>query len=136
MKNVFVDSNVWIYAISDNDKEKRSRGIALLSRTDLTFFTSMQVINEVCFTLIRKFSASENFISEIIDSFYFRTQVLQPDRNSLFQASQLRRNYNLSFWDSQIVSAAIDGSCDTLITEDMQDGLNIEDRIKIANPFR
>jgi predicted nucleic acid-binding protein len=102
MKNVFVDSNVWIYAISDNDREKRSRAIVLLSRTDLTFFTSVQVINEVCFTLIRKFNASENFISEIIDSFYFRTQVLQPDRNSLFQASQLRWKYNLSFWDSQI----------------------------------
>lgn len=34
-----------------------------------------------------------------------------------------------------IVAAALLAGCDTLVSEDMQDGLVIDDRLRIVNPF-
>jgi len=41
----------------------------------------------------------------------------------------------LSFYDSMIVSAALLSGCDVLYSEDMQDGLFIENKLRICNPF-
>jgi predicted nucleic acid-binding protein len=40
-----------------------------------------------------------------------------------------------AYWDSMICSAALEAGCEQLITEDMQHGLLMEDRLKIINPF-
>jgi predicted nucleic acid-binding protein len=41
------------------------------------------------------------------------------------KASKLRDEHNFSFWDSHIVAHAIDAKSDFLISEDMQDGREI-----------
>jgi len=41
----------------------------------------------------------------------------------------------LGWYDSLIVAAALEGSCQILYSEDLQDGRNIEG-LKIENPFR
>ena len=46
----------------------------------------------------------------------------------------LMRRYRLSYWDSMIVAAAKLQGCETLFSEDMQDGLHI-DGLTIRNPF-
>ncbi len=43
--------------------------------------------------------------------------------------------YGLSIYDAMIVAAALIADCDTLISEDMQDGLVIDGRLRIVNPF-
>ena len=35
-----------------------------------------------------------------------------------------------------IVASAIQAGCDTLWSEDLQDGMAIDDTLRIANPFR
>jgi len=40
----------------------------------------------------------------------------------------------LSFWDSLILIAATIGSCSTLLSEDLNDGQDV-DGVKIHNPF-
>jgi len=42
-------------------------------------------------------------------------------------ASRLREKYSFSFWDSIIVATAKTANCDLLMSEDMQDGLVIDD---------
>jgi predicted nucleic acid-binding protein len=44
--------------------------------------------------------------------------------------------YGLSTFDAMIVAAALHADCDVLWSEDMQDGLVIEHRLRIADPFR
>jgi predicted nucleic acid-binding protein len=48
----------------------------------------------------------------------------------------LSERYGLSIYDAMIASAALHADCDTLWSEDMQDGLVIERRLRVANPFR
>jgi len=52
----------------------------------------------------------------------------------------LTRKYRFSLADAHqvamIASAALLAGCDTLHSEDMQDGLVIEDKLKVVNPFK
>jgi predicted nucleic acid-binding protein len=50
-------------------------------------------------------------------------------------ALALARDHRLSFYDALIVAAALEAGCDTLLTEDMQDGRTITG-LDIRNPFR
>ena len=50
-------------------------------------------------------------------------------------ARWLARDHGLSFSDALIVAAAIETGCDTLLSEDLQDGRRIAD-LRIVNPFR
>ena len=56
------------------------------------------------------------------------------DDNNTFDALTLKQ-YNLSFYDALIISAAIDANCNILFSEDMQDGLQFEKKLTIRNPF-
>jgi predicted nucleic acid-binding protein len=49
-------------------------------------------------------------------------------------AFTLREKYSLSFWDSIIVSTALNANCNILASEDMQNGLKIND-MTINNIF-
>jgi predicted nucleic acid-binding protein len=46
----------------------------------------------------------------------------------------IRGRYGFSIWDSQIVAAALEAGCDTLYTEDLQDGQVIEG-VRIVDPL-
>ena len=52
------------------------------------------------------------------------------------RGSTLAERYRLSIYDAMIAAAALHADCDTLWSEDMQDGMTIEGRLRIANPFR
>jgi predicted nucleic acid-binding protein len=48
----------------------------------------------------------------------------------------LAERYGLSIYDAMIAASALHADCDTLWAEDMQDGMALDDRIRIVNPFR
>jgi predicted nucleic acid-binding protein len=48
----------------------------------------------------------------------------------------LAERYGLSIYDAMIAASALHGDCDTLWSEDMRDGMALDDRIRIVNPFR
>ena len=48
----------------------------------------------------------------------------------------LGARYGFSVYDAMIVAAALTNGCTTLYSEDMQDGLLVEDVLRIENPFR
>jgi len=50
-------------------------------------------------------------------------------------ASSVREKYSISFWDSIIIGSALFAKCDVLISEDMQDGLTIDNKLLIKNIF-
>jgi predicted nucleic acid-binding protein len=48
----------------------------------------------------------------------------------------LAERYGLSTYDATIAAAALHADCDTLWSEDMQDGKVLDNRLRIVNPFR
>ncbi|EKO59438.1 toxin-antitoxin system, toxin component, PIN family [Leptospira kirschneri str. H2] len=49
-------------------------------------------------------------------------------------AIEIRNRYKLSFYDSVLIGSAIEANCKTLLSEDLQDGLQIKG-LQITNPF-
>jgi len=53
-----------------------------------------------------------------------------------FQALDLKSKNKISWFDSLIVAAALVADCKILYSEDFQDGLVIEGKLKVINPFK
>ena len=131
---MFIDSNIFLYAIGDKDLNKQKIAQNIIASDNASI--SVQVINEVCVNALRKLNFSESDLQQLIESCYSRYVILDLNLTIFKLASNLRTQYNFSYFDSIIVAAAMHGGCETLYTEDMQDGLVIMERLKIVNPFK
>ena len=60
---------------------------------------------------------------------------VQSSRELIDTAIDLYQHDSFSWWDSLIVSAAIRGGCNRLLSEDLQHGRKVRG-VKIINPFR
>lgn len=130
----FIDSNVWLYAFIEGQAEEKTVTARALIEEHAPVL-STQVVNEVCINLIKQAGFSEEEVRALIASFYRRYPVYGLSQDLLLQASTLRERYSLSFWDSMIVSAALEAEVEQLYSEDMQNGLVVNERLEIVNPF-
>lgn len=131
----FPDSNVWLYALTEQDEKRKQKAEDLIEKNKERICLSTQVINEVCVNLKRKASFNEQDVSLLIDSFYLNYEVIELNREILLTASALRGRYSLSFWDGLIAASALFADAEILYSEDMQNGLVIEKKLRIINPF-
>jgi len=118
-----------------NDPKKTDRAKTLIE-TQSAVFVSIQVINEACVNLIKKAYFSEQQIQQLIESFYAKYVVVELSKPVVLKASALRRQHALSFWDSLIVASALATDATVLYSEDRQNGLVVENRVGIVNPFK
>jgi predicted nucleic acid-binding protein len=130
----FIDSNIWLYALIQSQEERKHKIANEVTRSE-NIFLSTQVVNEVSVNLIKKASLNKKEIQGIIASFYQSYTVLNFNEHILLEATELRSQYHLSFWDSLIVSSALSAKVSILLSEDMQNGLVIENTLEIVNPF-
>ncbi len=132
---VFIDSNIWLYTfIAQQDQAKSTIAKNLLCTTT-PIVLSTQVINEVCFNLVRKTQVSSSVITQLIRSYYTKYAIAELNQDTLLDATDLREEYRLSFWDSLIVASALQMKADILYTEDMHHSLIIRKHLQIINPF-
>ncbi len=97
---------------------------------------SVQVINEFHWNMTKKFSQQDKTALELVTANIEPITTIKELGYSIYRkAFELRSNYSLSFWDSLIAASALDASCETLYTEDMQHGLVINNKLSITNPF-
>jgi predicted nucleic acid-binding protein len=132
----FIDTNIWLYAFSTSqDPHKTQRAKRLLRQTP-SIAVSTQVINELAFNMLRKFHAEEPDIRKLIRSIYRKYLVVEFRREIVLHASDLRTTYRVSYWDSLIIASALDIGATTLYTEDMHDGLIVNNQLTIRNPLQ
>ena len=80
--------------------------------------------------------AEDKHSIQLIESFYTKYAVIEFSKPLLLKASTLRGQHAFSFWDSIIVASALATNATVLYSEDMQDGLLVENRLRIVNPFK
>ncbi len=132
-QRAFVDTNIWLYAFIEAQGTSQHRAAeALLRSCDPV--VSTQIINEVCVNLLKKAAFREADLEQLIQAFYEQYEVVEPNRETLLKASSLRQRYSLSFWDSIVVASALSAGVQILYSEDMQDGLLIEEQLRVTNP--
>lgn len=134
--NVFVDSNLWLYAfIQRPGEEAKHRRALILVDTATRYIISTQVVAEVSVNLLRKAKMPESAVLDIIEDLYAQCRVVETGLQCHRCASRLRSAHGFSFWDSLIVAAALESACRTLYSEDMQHGQVVEGTITILNPL-
>jgi predicted nucleic acid-binding protein len=62
-------------------------------------------------------------------------KAILPSEDALLRAERLTATHNLSFWDSLLVAACIDGGVTRLYTEDFDASLSQTTGLEIINPF-
>ena len=126
----FFDTNIVVYAYVDDLHTARAE--ELLTRGG---FISVQVLNEFVRTMRRKQRSSWDEIQWMTTS--LRTMVAPPLPVTLEtheKAITFAERYGFEFFDCLIVAAALQASCTTLYTEDLQHGQVIEG-LTVRNPF-
>jgi predicted nucleic acid-binding protein len=131
---IFIDSNILIYAYSDSFPEKQFKARELIDRYD-EIFISTQVLNEFISAFVKKFRAGWHDITKSLDEITENYIVHTNTPTTVKEACGIAPKYQLSFYDSLIISAALECCCNTLYSEDMQHGQLIEDKLRIVNPF-
>ena len=130
MSAEFADTNVVLYLLDDGPKAERAEEILGQGPR-----ISVQVLNEAMVNCRRKAGLSW----EDTGAFLEGIKSLCPVEDLTIQTHQVGRalaaKYQLSVYDSMIVSAALIAGCTTLWTEDMHDGLLVEDQLRVVNPF-
>jgi predicted nucleic acid-binding protein len=60
--------------------------------------------------------------------------VLPVSLDLILASVQIRRRFQVSHWDATIIAAALELSCSTLYSEDLNHGQSY-DGVKVVNPF-
>ncbi len=134
----FIDTNLLVYAIDGSDRRKQAVAQKWLAKAhesgDGTL--SYQVVQEWFNVVMRKAAVSlssdeaRSIYRHLIEPLWH----IQSSHELLHLALDVNRTDLLSWWDSLIVSAALQGRCKILLTEDLQHGRTIRG-LKIMNPF-
>jgi predicted nucleic acid-binding protein len=134
---VFVDTNILVYSMDASEPEKCPVARNWLGRLwqERSGCLSYQVLGEFYITVTGKLSPGLDPLEarEILRSL-FAWRPLHVDSAAIERAWQLADRFSLHFWDALIVAAANLCEADTLLSEDLQAGMEI-DGTRIMNPF-
>jgi predicted nucleic acid-binding protein len=130
MPGSFIDTNVLVYLASGDLKADQAEKIINAGGT-----ISVQVLNELTNVARRKmrlsWSDTHSFLSLIRGLLPVHPMTVEIHETGL----ALAERYGLSTYDAMIAASALHADCDTLWSEDMQDGMIIENRMRVSNPF-
>jgi predicted nucleic acid-binding protein len=132
MPDSFFDTNVLAY-LASQDSAKADRAEAMLHDGGAI---SVQVLNEIANVARRKMRMSWQETRRFLESLRGLLVVHPVTVETHELGLVLAERYNLAIYDAFIAASALLAECDRLWSEDMQDGLAIERKLRIVNPFR
>ncbi len=136
---IFFDTNMIVYLFDLGEPVKRKKITRLLHRlvNKARLIISTQVINEFINFSTKKIvnEISNKDLSEKVQ-FLNELFVISPlNYITSMDAIKIKNKYKYSFWDSLIISSALENNCNILFTEDLQNTQIINSNLKIVNPF-
>ena len=130
--SAFFDTNVLIYSVAENDP-RSDAAEALLAGGGVI---SAHVLNEFVAVARRKLGMSWADVTEALDAIRILCPSPVPITIETHGAAlRIAQQYGYHIYDALVAAAALEAKCDTLYTEDMQDGQVLDDRLTIKNPF-
>jgi predicted nucleic acid-binding protein len=133
----FIDTNILTYLFDDSEPKKQAAAARRLEKEhrERDLVVSTQVLQELYVSLTK--GRAPIATSEIAEQAVREASsytVVQVDTRLVLSAIVLSREHQLSFWDSLIVRAAAEVSCDLLLSEDLNDG-QVVLGVRIENPL-
>jgi predicted nucleic acid-binding protein len=134
----FLDTNIFVYTFDKAAPAKAQKATELIRKAIATQkgIVSFQVVQEFFNVALRRFAQpmrladAEQYLGTV-----FRPLLAVQSSQALYaEALRLQSQSWLSWFDSIIVSAAIQAQCDVLFSEDLQHGQRF-DSLRVTNPF-
>ena len=129
-----LDSNILVYGFLEPDSDKGRLANELIARISGVGVVAVQAIGEFLWVVRRR-------RPEWLERATLRSQLLRrvltpvtTDPELVLAASGLARRHGLQFWDALILRASARGGAGLLLSEDMQDGAEL-DGVRLLNPF-
>ena len=130
---VFVDTNIFVYMQSE--KEKRKKELSGLAIDNLNCITSTQVLSEICNVFTKKFAVDISLVKQFIDAVTLTCEVVIIQAEWIKKALDIKSRYGYSYFDSLIITAALESGCNYILSEDMSGGQIIENQLEIINIY-
>ena len=127
----FFDANVLMY-LASADSAKADRAEAVLRDGGAI---SVQMLNEIANVARRKMRMSWHETRGLLSSLRGLLAVHPVTVETHELGLALAERYSLAIYDALIAASALLAECDRLWSEDMQDGMAIDKRLRIVNPF-
>lgn len=133
--SVFFDANVLLYAddLSAGARIQIARELIRPRVADRTGVVSTQVLQEY-YVNARKKLKMDGAAARARVELYSGLEVVEIRSALILAAIDLHRLHTLSFWDALIVCAAQQAACETLYSEDLQEGRRFG-QLRVVNPF-
>ena len=134
----FLDTNIFVYTFDKAAPAKAQKATELIRKAIATQkgIVSFQVVQEFFNVALRRFAQpmrladAEQYLGTV-----FRPLLAVQSSQALYaEALRLQSQSWLSWFDSIIVSAAIQAQCDVLFSEDLQHGHRFGS-LRVTNPF-
>jgi len=131
----FVDTNVLLYAASNavEDQPKKQVARGLVARPDIGFSAQVLQAFYAAATAKKRLQMTHNEAVAVL-----RALVAFPvwpiSRDLAIEAIDAKQRFGISYWDAAIVTAARQMGCQTVYSEDLNDG-QAYDGVTVVNPF-
>lgn len=94
------------------------------------------MINEIHINMVRKFKIEDGIVFKTLqENISVIATVKSLTHQTYEKAFEIRQKYNISYWDSLVISSALESDCSVIYSEDMQNDLLIDNKLRILNPF-
>ncbi|HEX3143200.1 MAG TPA: PIN domain-containing protein, partial [Pyrinomonadaceae bacterium] len=118
---VFIDTNVFLYSLSDNPEEKLKADRARQLLLNENWGWSAQVAGEFYYVATspkRQFRLSPSLAQQYVETWLgFPTASISI--SIVRDALELSAKFQMSYWDAAIVAAARELGCQTVYSEDL-----------------
>ncbi len=134
----FLDTNLFIYQLEFLDEQKGSIAESIITQgiANRNACISFQVIQECLNTIRRKaeIPLGQAETRTYLEAVLYPLWSIMPSQKLYLRALTIQDRYYFGFYDSLIVSAALEAGCKRLYSEDLQHRQRIEG-LTIENPF-
>jgi predicted nucleic acid-binding protein len=134
----FLDTNLLVYAYDRSAGRKHSLAAELVKACweNENGCLSIQVLQEFFVTVTRKIAAPlDHQTARQIVADLAQWRLHAPEANDLLEAIDLQQNYQLAFWDAQVIQSASSLGCKQLLSEDLNPG-QMYCEVQVINPFK
>jgi predicted nucleic acid-binding protein len=130
------DTNILVYAQQEHDPNNRHKRAAELINSAIlsSAVIPVQVLGEFLNVCMRKFKLAPIDAIGQVEDYIGVFSCPQTTADDLIQATQLSSQHQLQYFDALIIAVSASAGATILLSEDMQDGLEI-DGLRVINPF-
>lgn len=133
---IFFDSNIFVYAMDNNEPRKKQIASKLIKeyKNSNSVIISTQNLQEFYNASTKKLHIEKNIVKSAVDYLSKSFPVVQISIPIILKAIDIQIKYQLGFYDSLIISTASYENCVVCYSEDFSNGQIVEG-VKVINPF-